>query len=150
VKSVYSHPFLKGCLGIIQTFLSVWLFSGEITKSYSVCMFLPPVTRAMISLPAKLYELGVRARIALYESNILESRRLNAPVISVGNLTVGGTGKTPCVAFLARFLRDEGQAVAILSRGYKRESRGRVVVSNGGEILCAPSESGDEPFLLAK
>src|SRR5262249_40562866 len=44
----------------------------------------------------------------------------------------------------------EGQAVAILSRGYKRESKGRVLVSDGREILCAPSESGDEPFLLAK
>jgi tetraacyldisaccharide 4'-kinase len=113
-------------------------------------MFLPPVTYPVIYAPAKLYELGVRARAALYENGFFETRRLNAPVISVGNLTVGGSGKTPCVAFLARFLRDEGYEVAILSRGYKRESRGRVEVSNGREILCGPNESGDEPFLLAK
>lgn len=113
-------------------------------------MFLPPVTYPFIYAPAKLYELGVRARAALYENRFFETRRLNAPVISVGNLTVGGAGKTPCVAFLARFLRDEGYDVAILSRGYKRESRGRVEVSNGREILCGPNESGDEPFLLAK
>src|SRR5262249_7235878 len=112
-------------------------------------MFLPPVTRPFIYVPAKLYELGVRARVALYENNLFETRRLNAPVISIGNLTVGGAGKTPCVAFLARFLRDEGHNVAILSRGYRRESRGCVEVSNGREILCAPNESGDEPFLLA-
>jgi tetraacyldisaccharide 4'-kinase len=113
-------------------------------------MFLPPVAYPFIYAPAKLYELGVRARAALYENGLFETRRLNAPVISVGNLTVGGAGKTPCVAFLARFLRDKGYEVAILSRGYKRESRERVEVSNGREILCGPNESGDEPFLLAK
>ncbi len=113
-------------------------------------MFLPPVARYFVYVPAKLYELGVKARVALYENNLFETRRLNAPVISVGNLSVGGTGKTPCVAFLARFLRDAGYSVAILSRGYKRESKGRVEVSNGSEILCGPNESGDEPFLLAK
>jgi tetraacyldisaccharide 4'-kinase len=113
-------------------------------------MFLPPVARSIIYVPAKLYELGVRARVALYENKLIEARRLNAPVISVGNLTVGGAGKTPCVAFLSRFLLDAGHCVAILSRGYKRESEGRVEVSNGSEILCEPNESGDEPFLLAK
>ncbi|HEY8462359.1 MAG TPA: tetraacyldisaccharide 4'-kinase [Blastocatellia bacterium] len=112
-------------------------------------MFLPPAYYPFIYAPAKLYELGVRARVALYENRLFETRRLNAPVISVGNLTVGGAGKTPCVAFLARFLGGEGYEVAILSRGYKRESRGRVEVSNGREILCGPNESGDEPFLLA-
>ena len=113
-------------------------------------MFLPPVTYPFIYAPAKLYELGVRARAAFYENGLFETRKLKAPVISVGNLTVGGAGKTPCVAFLARFLRDEGYEVAILSRGYKRESAGRVEVSDGREILCGPNESGDEPFLLAK
>lgn len=113
-------------------------------------MFPPPVTRPFIYIPAKLYELGVRARVALYENDVFKIRRLNAPVISVGNLTVGGAGKTPCVAFLARFLRDEGRSVAILSRGYKRESEGLVEVSDGKEILCGPRESGDEPYLLAK
>src|SRR5262245_5223025 len=113
-------------------------------------MFLPPVARSIVYVPAKLYELGVRGGVALYENKVFETRRLNAPVISVGNLTVGGAGKTPCVAFLARFLLDAGHSVAILSRGYKRESEGRVEVSNGREILCDPNESGDEPFLLAK
>jgi tetraacyldisaccharide 4'-kinase len=112
-------------------------------------MFFPPVIYPLIYAPAKLYELGVRARVAFYENELLETLSLNTPVISVGNMTVGGAGKTPCVAFLARFLRDEGYEVAILSRGYKRESRGRVEVSNGREILCGPNESGDEPFLLA-
>jgi len=126
------------------------IFVAPRVSSSSLIMFLPPVSRSIIYVPAKLYELGVRARVALYENNLFETRRLNAPVISVGNLTVGGSGKTPCVAFLAGFLCEAGHGVAILSRGYKRESEGRVEVSNGREILCGPNESGDEPFLLAK
>jgi tetraacyldisaccharide 4'-kinase len=105
--------------------------------------------RALLYFPAKLYERGVRARLALYERQIFKTHRLGAPVISVGNLTVGGTGKTPCVAFLARLLRDAGHDVAILSRGYRREGRGRVEVSDGSKILCSPWEAGDEPYLLA-
>ncbi|MBO0857042.1 MAG: tetraacyldisaccharide 4'-kinase [Chloracidobacterium sp.] len=112
-------------------------------------MVLPTVTYPFIYAPAKLYELGVRARAAFYESKLFGTRSLSAPVISVGNLTMGGAGKTPCVAFLARFLGGEGYEVGVLSRGYKRESRGRVEVSNEREILCGPNEAGDEPFLLA-
>jgi tetraacyldisaccharide 4'-kinase len=108
-----------------------------------------PLIRPLLYLPAKLYEQGLRARLALYEQRILKTHRLGAPVISVGNVTVGGTGKTPCVAFLARLLRDAGHDVAILSRGYKRESRGRVEVSDGKKILRPPREAGDEPYLLA-
>ena len=106
--------------------------------------------RVLLYAPARLYELVVRARLALYRRGILRRYRLRAPVISVGNLTVGGTGKTPCVAFLANFLRDEGHTVAILSRGYKREGSGRIEVSNGKELLCGPREAGDEPYLLAR
>ncbi len=108
------------------------------------------LTRALLYAPAKLYELGVQARIALYRRGFFRTNKLNAPVISVGNLTVGGTGKTPCVAFLANFLRGEGHEVAILSRGYKRDSTGRIEVSNGKEVLSSPRESGDEPYLLAR
>ncbi len=113
-------------------------------------MFLPPVVQPFVYLPARLYELAVRGRLALHRRGLLRTHRLRAPVISVGNLTVGGTGKTPCVAFLARLLRAEGLEVAILSRGYRRESRGRVEVSDGREIRCTPAEAGDEPYLLAR
>lgn len=106
--------------------------------------------RALLYVPAKLYELAVRARILAYDQGLLKTHRLNAPVISVGNLTVGGTGKTPCVAFIAKTLRDAGHQVTILSRGYKRQTSGRVEVSDGKQILCSPAESGDEPFLLAQ
>lgn len=109
-----------------------------------------PLARALLYAPAKLYELGVRARVAAYQNKLLKTFRLNAPVVSVGNLTVGGTGKTPCVAFIASTLRDAGHQAAILSRGYKRQTDGRVEVSDGKEILCTAAESGDEPFLLAQ
>jgi tetraacyldisaccharide 4'-kinase len=99
---------------------------------------------------SKLYELAVRTRIGLYEKGLLKTYKLKSPVISVGNLTVGGTGKTPCAAFLADFLQREGHQVAILSRGYKRGSKGRVEVSDGKDIFCGPREAGDEPYLLAK
>lgn len=108
------------------------------------------VARVLLYLPARLFELAVRARIKLYEKNIFRSYKLRSPVISVGNLTVGGTGKTPCVAYLASLLKGEGLKVAIISRGYKRKSSGRVLVSDGHGILCTPEQAGDEPFLLAR
>lgn len=108
-----------------------------------------PFIRALLYFPARLYEQGVRARLALYEHQVFKTSRLHAPVISVGNITVGGTGKTPCVAYIARSLRDAGHDVAILSRGYRRASSGRVAVSNGRAVLCTPREAGDEPYLLA-
>jgi tetraacyldisaccharide 4'-kinase len=113
-------------------------------------MFLPPITRPVIYLPAKLYEGGVCTRAWLYERGWLAAKQLPAPVISVGNLTVGGTGKTPCVAWLANWLQAEGQEVAILSRGYKRASAGRVEVSDGKTLLCDAMAAGDEPYLLAQ
>src|SRR5262245_7301957 len=77
--------------------------------------------------------------------------RLSAKVVSVGNLTVGGSGKTPFVAALARELLGRGERVAVLSRGYGRRSRsGFVLVSDGKEVLTSADESGDEPFELAR
>jgi tetraacyldisaccharide 4'-kinase len=97
-----------------------------------------------------LYAAGVRWRLKRYRSGRLKTHRLNAPVISVGNLTVGGTGKTPCTAFIANFLKADGLSVAILSRGYRRRSEGLVEVSDGQNILCDASQAGDEPYLLAQ
>ena len=69
-----------------------------------------------------LYGLGVGFRNLLFEMNILKSRSFDTPVISVGNITVGGTGKTPHVEYLVRLLKNQ-QHVAVLSRGYKRKSK---------------------------
>ena len=96
-----------------------------------------------------LYGQAVEARAGLYASGTLRVHRLAAPVISVGNLTFGGTGKTPFVEFLARRMRFEGYRPAILSRGYGRRSRGVVVVSVGEGPLVAAEIGGDEPVALA-
>ncbi len=90
-----------------------------------------------------------RARRALYSWGAFRRESLPRPVVSVGNLTVGGTGKTPHVSFLASWLRSEGVKVAVLSRGYRRESRGVLWVSDGGGPKVPASVGGDEPVLLA-
>lgn len=98
-----------------------------------------------------LYGAVVRLRRALYEKGVLKSHDLGSKTISIGNLTVGGTGKTPMVAFAARVLAEDGGArVCVLTRGYGRENpRARVVVSDGEKILADARAAGDEPFELA-
>jgi len=78
------------------------------------------------------------------------AERLPAPVVSVGNLHWGGTGKTPLVVALGAHLRDRGHRVAVLSRGYRRTSRGPIVVSHGAGPLVTVAAAGDEPHLLAR
>ena len=101
----------------------------------------------LLSLP---YGGAVRTRSFLYSLQWLKTKTLPCPVISVGNITVGGTGKTPLVMALAKGLMAKGIAVAILSRGYKRTKTSEPVVSDGKTIFLSPEESGDEPFLMAK
>ncbi len=101
----------------------------------------------LLSLP---YGGIVRTRSFLYSLHLLKTRTLPCPVISVGNITVGGTGKTPLVMALAKGLTARGISVAILSRGYKRTQTSGSVVSDGKAIFLSPDGSGDEPFLIAK
>jgi len=98
---------------------------------------------------SRLYARLLEARARRYATGGAPSHRLAHPVISVGNLTMGGTGKTPFVAHLARRFRFEGRCPAILSRGYGRGSGGVVVVSEGNGALVSPEEGGDEPVALA-
>jgi tetraacyldisaccharide 4'-kinase len=92
------------------------------------------------------------ARRRWYVSHPAARRRLDRPVISVGNLSVGGTGKTPLVAAVARLLIEMGERPAILSRGYKRRHRSAdvVIVSDGSSVLADVAHAGDEPFMLAR
>ena len=97
------------------------------------------------------YELAARFRLWCYIQGWFPTRRLPRPVISVGNLTVGGTGKTPVVMYLVERLTAQGKRVAILSRGYRRRSRApQLLVSDGQRILAGPDEAGDEPYLIAR
>jgi tetraacyldisaccharide 4'-kinase len=96
---------------------------------------------------SRFFRLALQAREALYESGVLRTQHLDHPVISVGNLTVGGTGKTPLVIRLAEGLRDRGFQPVILSRGYGRSSRGVVIV---GDKPSAWRQWGDEPALMKR
>jgi tetraacyldisaccharide 4'-kinase len=97
-----------------------------------------------------LYGAMIRTRAAFYRRGIFSVTRLDGPVISVGNITTGGTGKTPLVEWLVRALASEGRRVCILTRGYRRANPGqRVLVSDGRTVLAGPEEAGDEALLLA-
>jgi tetraacyldisaccharide 4'-kinase len=97
-----------------------------------------------------LYGLGAWGRRALYDQGWLHPKRLPAPVLSLGNLVVGGVGKTPLTAFLAGRLQAAGCRVAILSRGYGGQAPGINVVSDGQRIYLKPPQAGDEAYLLAQ
>ncbi|MFH1021417.1 MAG: tetraacyldisaccharide 4'-kinase [Pseudomonadota bacterium] len=99
-----------------------------------------------------VYSLVMVLRAYLYRNNIfLKSHRLPVPVISIGNLTLGGTGKTPMVRYVTRLLLNRGLRPAIVSRGYGGKAAGTVnIVSDGARILLSPDMAGDEPFMLAE
>jgi len=119
----------------------------------------------LLTLLSHIYRLIWVIRKWLYSSGVLKTRKLPYPVICVGNLTTGGTGKTPAVIAITRIINNMGNnppipplekggkggfSVAILSRGYKRKSKAPLLpVSDGKSILATPEESGDEPYLMA-
>jgi tetraacyldisaccharide 4'-kinase len=95
---------------------------------------------------SSIFGAGVRARNALYDRSIVRANELQGPVVSVGNLSVGGSGKTPFILVLGELLRARGVKFDILSRGYGRKTRGVAGVDPGG----LPQDFGDEPLLLAR
>ncbi len=99
---------------------------------------------------SQIYELAARLRIRLYEKGILEHKSLPCKVVSIGNITVGGTGKTPMVHYVAGLLKGFGLKVAVISRGYGGHAqRSGGIVSDGKTIFMDGRASGDEPQLLA-
>ena len=115
---------------------------------------------------SKVFLIIVKGRRWLYEARIIRDHPLGVQVITVGNLTVGGTGKTPVVEKLARVLTDQGRKVAILSRGYRSKPppltqrwKNKLllqdevvpprVVSDGKSLLLNSEDAGDEPYMLA-
>jgi len=150
--------------------LRAWTESVE-TFLLEVILEERPGTRAAIIRTilfgcSKLFQVAIKTRRFLYNVRILRDSTLGVQVIAIGNLTVGGTGKTPVVEKFARELRDQGRNVAILSRGYR--SKGRPfhvwlsnkllfrddttpprVVSDGKNLLLDSEMAGDEPYMLA-
>ncbi len=124
------------------------------------------VVRFLLLVLSKVFGVAVKLRRLLYDIRLLRDTTLGIQVISVGNLTVGGTGKTPVVEKFARELRDQGRQVAILSRGYRSKPKpllqqivGKLllreettpprVVSDGKSLLLDSETAGDEPYMLA-
>lgn len=124
------------------------------------------VVRSLLYLLSKVFEGIVKARKFLYDVRILRDSTLGIQVIAVGNITAGGTGKTPVVEKFARELQDQGRKVAILSRGYrskppplskrlgnklfsKQEATLPRIVSDGKSLLLDSETAGDEPYMLA-
>jgi len=109
------------------------------------------VTKELLRMTSYCYRIGVRLRTRLYERGILATRHLTCTVIAVGNLTAGGTGKTPMAMYIAQLIKRLGKRVVVISRGYRgsAEQRGGVV-SDGRQILMSPAEAGDEPYMMAQ
>ena len=122
--------------------------------------------RAVLYMLSKVFHVGVKGRHLMYKTRMLRDSTLGVQVITIGNLTVGGTGKTPVVEKFARLLQDQGRKVAILSRGYRskppplREILRRKlllqddttpprVVSDAKNLLLNSEDAGDEPYMLA-
>lgn len=99
---------------------------------------------------SRIYVAGSRVRAKGFESGVFPKHRLPCRVISVGNLTVGGSGKTPMTMYLAQLLKDSGYSPAVISRGYKgKMEKTGGVVSDGRNILMGPEQAGDEPLMMA-
>src|SRR5690242_2631805 len=124
------------------------------------------IVRTLLYLLSKVFQVLVKTRRFLYSVRILRDSTLGVQVIAIGNLTVGGTGKTPVVEKFARELQDQGRHVAILSRGYRskpapiqkwlfnkillrEDSTPPRVVSDGKSLLLDSETAGDEPYMLA-
>ncbi|HVR35332.1 MAG TPA: tetraacyldisaccharide 4'-kinase [Methylomirabilota bacterium] len=124
------------------------------------------ILRSVLFLLSKVFQVAVKTRRFLYNVRLLRDSTLGVQVIAIGNLTVGGTGKTPVVEKFARELQDQGRTVAILSRGYRskppplrkrllnkllfqEDSTPPRVVSDGKSLLLDSETAGDEPYMLA-
>ena len=114
------------------------------------------VARGALSVMSGFYLAGVSLRRAAYDIGIAPVGRpvgrVDARIVSIGNITAGGTGKTPATIYYARKYLDEGLRTTVLSRGYGRTGPENtpLAVSDGNRILVSPEESGDEPYLISK
>lgn len=105
--------------------------------------------RTLLAPAGQLYGLAMRLRNTLYDKGLFRVWRAPVPVVSVGNITAGGTGKTPLVDWIVKFYESRGIRTAIVSRGYGRRTKGALLVSDGTKLLLGSLDSGDEVAMLA-
>lgn len=153
------HSKFKSRLDALEGFLVDVVYDRRTGRSAAV-------VGSILNGFSYLFESIVRFRWYLYSNRIFRNRPLGCLVVVVGNLTVGGTGKTPVVEKFARSLHEQGRKVAILSRGYKSKKEPFYkkwwravthvseppprIVSDGEKVLMGPEEAGDEPYMLAR
>lgn len=112
---------------------------------------LPSLLRGGLSILAPVYCAGLKTYLLPYNMGLRQRTRLGCPVICIGNLTTGGTGKTPMTQMLCRLLIAQGRRVVVLSRGYGGENEyGCAVASDGANVMLTARQAGDEAFLLAE
>ena len=99
---------------------------------------------------SQLYRVGIILRAFLYHVRLFPSYKPETRIVSIGNITLGGTGKTPLVMYLARMLKASGLNVLILLRGYHRIGKGIDIVSDGSKLLIKPEEAGDEAVIYSR
>ncbi len=133
-----AHPFLKKLeqriVRLSDQDFAVRLFSLE----------------GLVTAASFLYKAGATLRLRLYQKNMFRQKRLDCPVISIGNMVAGGTGKTPMAVYLARLFLAMGKKPVVISRGYKgclKEGFG--IVGDGKDLLMDADAAGDEPFMMA-
>lgn len=113
--------------------------------------FMGWVLLTVLRMLSYLYEVGVCCKLSIYKSGLLKPEKLPCCVISIGNITVGGTGKTPTAQKMAAIIKDMGYRVVILNRGYRSHWGKEIgVVSDGEKIYMTAYEAGDEAYLMAK
>lgn len=111
----------------------------------------PLSTAGLLQGGARIFGLLIRLRAWCYRNRLFKIHRMPCIVISIGNITSGGTGKTPMTLYVAELLQRLGYRSAILSRGYKGGAeKGGGIVSDGQNLLMTPEEAGDEPFMMAR
>lgn len=129
---------------IIEKYFTELMHKDKLTKFDHIFLFLTLYI-------SRIYYLVLNLRKILYGMKILKTRELPCKVISVGNLTLGGTGKTPAVESIANTLKENSIDIAILSRGYKTKRREKIKMINGNNMgILNTKEYGDEPVMLAR
>ena len=107
------------------------------------------ITGVFLYLPYLIYQVAVFLKNLSFKLGLEKAEKVDALVISIGGITFGGSGKTPATIFLADKCEKSHQA-AVISRGYRRTTKGLVLISDGRKIAVSPSESGDELYMIAK
>ncbi len=112
--------------------------------------FVPSLVRGLLTALVPVYAGGLKLYLLPYRTGLRKQARLGVPVVCVGNLTTGGTGKTPMTQLVCRRLQERGLRCVVLSRGYGGTNEyGCAIVSDGEKVLLTAADSGDEPHLLA-